>query len=281
MSHTEYKIKSKDGLDIFTQSWAPADKCRAVVCLVHGVGEHSGRFDHVAGYLNGRGCAVYAFDHRGHGRSGGQRGHFPDYRTAMQDMEMHAGQAAVRFPGLPLILYGHSMGGNLVLNYTLRTNPDVAGVIATAPMLRLSFKPNPVKTFIARCLIRLWPALSLPSGLDTEDISRDPAVVQAYDADPLTHDRVTPCFLNLMDAGEWALAHASEFSRPLLLMHGGEDRITSPENTRLFARDAGAVCTLKIWDGLYHEIHNEPEKQKVFDATGQWLEEVLKVPVPR
>ena len=275
MPHFEYEWKTKDGLGLYGQGWTPLGEIKAVVCLIHGIGEHSSRYGHVAAFLNQNGYALLAFDHRGHGKSEGPRGHFPCYETVMLDIKTHLKQAAERFQNEPVILYGHSMGGNLVLNYALRYTSQIAGVIATAPMLRLSFKPSKAKELLAKCLIRFWPTLSLPNGLDTKDISRDPEVVKKYDEDPLTHNRVTPCFLNLMEAGEWALEHASEFSKPLLVMHGGEDHITSPENSRAFATDAGRICTLKIWDGLYHEIHNEPEKQNILETMMRWIESIL------
>jgi len=275
MPHFEYQWKTTDGLNLYGQGWTPSGDLKAVVCLIHGIGEHSSRYEHVAAFLSQNGYALFTFDHRGHGRSEGPHGHFPSYETAMRDVEYHLQQAAERFQNKPIILYGHSMGGNLVLNYALRYRPQIAGVIATAPMLRLSFKPSRVKQLLAKFLIRVWPTLSLPSGLDTKDISRDPEVVKKYDSDPLTHNRVTPCFLNLLEAGEWALEHAAEFSKPLLVMHGGEDHITSPENSRIFAKNVGKICTLKIWDGLYHEIHNEPEKEMVLETMLRWIESIL------
>ena len=197
MPHFEYKWKTKDGLGLYGQGWTPLGESKAVVCLIHGIGEHSSRYRHVAAFLNQNGYTLLAFDHRGHGKSEGPRGHFPSYETVMLDIKTHLKHAGERFQNKPVILYGHSMGGNLVLNYELRYMPQIAGVIATAPMLRLSFKPSIVKELLAKCLIRFWPTLSLPSGLDTKDISRDPEVVKKYDEDPLTHGRITPCFLNL------------------------------------------------------------------------------------
>lgn len=275
MPHFEYEWKTRDGLAIYAHGWNPQGKIKAVVCLVHGIGEHSGRYAHVANFLNQSGYALLAFDHRGHGKSEGQRGHFPCIETAMHDLSEHLKQTAKRYPNTPLFLYGHSMGGNLVINFVLRYKPHLTGVIATAPMLKLAFKPSKMKTLIAKCLNRFWPTLPLSNGLNTSNLSRDPEVVRAYDNDPLTHDRVTPCFLKLIQAGEWALEHASEFTLPLLIMHGLEDHITSPENSRAFARDAGDICTLKIWEGLYHEIHNELETEEVLSTIVEWLDACL------
>lgn len=275
MPHFETRWKTSDGLNLFGQGWTPKGKLKAVVCLVHGVGEHSGRYEHVASYLNKYGFAMQAFDHRGHGKSPGARGHFPTYETVMKDIARHLEETRKRFPGKAIILYGHSMGGNLVLNFVLRMQPEITGVMVTSPLLRLSFRPSGLKIALAKLLMRIWPALPMPSGLDTSDFSHDPESNKKYDDDPLNHKKVTPCFLNLIDAGDWALARASEFSKPLLLMHGGADRITSPENSRFFAEKAGEGCSLIIWDGLYHEIHNEPEKRMVLETMVKWIKSII------
>ena len=272
MSHFETGWKTRDNLTVYAHGWNPEGKMKAVVCLVHGIGDHSGRYAHVGEFLNQAGYALFAFDHRGHGKTEGKRGHIPCCDTVMHDIVDHLKQADEHYPNMPVYLYGQSMGGNLVLNYALRYQPRLTGIISTAPMLRLAFKPSKPKEILAKCLIRLWPTLSMPNGLDTADLSRDPAVVNAYDNDTLTHDRVTPCFLRLIEAGEWALENASQFPLPLLIMHGGEDRITSAEISRDFAERAGELCTLRIWDGLYHEIHNEPEKQEVLQKMVDWLD---------
>jgi acylglycerol lipase len=276
MPHFEFNRKTRDGLIVYEQGWNPDTPVKAVVCLIHGVGEHSSRYAHVGDFLNQHQYAVFAFDHRGHGKSQGRRGHISCCETAMADIEDHLNLAEEKYPGVPRILYGHSMGGNLVINYGLRKQPRLSGIVATAPMLRLAFEPSKLKKMTARLMIKCWPTLSLSNGLNTEDISRDPEVVKHYDEDPLTHDRVTPCFLNLIQAGEWALNHASEFTLPLLVMHGSLDHITSPENSRYFAEAAGECCMLKIWDGLYHEIHNEPEKAQVLSTMVNWMDEQLE-----
>ena len=194
MQHFEFEWKTRDGLAIYAHGWEPGSQPRAVVCLVHGIGEHSSRYAHVGKFLNQAGYALLAFDHRGHGKSEGKRGHFACCETAMQDIEDHLKQSANRYPDTPVFLYGHSMGGNLVINYTLHHNPQLSGVISTAPMLRLAFKPSKAKELLATCLMHLWPTLPLSNGLNTSDLSRDPEIVKAYDDDSLTHNRVTPCF---------------------------------------------------------------------------------------
>ncbi|MEA3350417.1 MAG: alpha/beta hydrolase, partial [Chloroflexota bacterium] len=138
------------------------------------------------------------------------------------------------------------------------------------------FKPPPIKIALGRAMNQVWPAFIQPSGLDVQALSRDPAVVSRYEQDPLVHDRVSArLFVGFYEAGLWALEHAAEFPVPLLLMHGSDDTLTSPEASRAFAASVGERCTLKVWDGLYHEIHNEPEQEQVFDQIIAWLRQTL------
>lgn len=272
MIHTDTNWASADGLALVGRCWEPEGEPRAVVCLVHGLGEHCGRYDHVAAALNEAGYAVLACDKRGHGRSGGKRGVIPSYEALMADIDLLLAQAEQRFPGKPRFLYGHSLGGNEVLNYALRCKPDLAGVISTSPGLRTAFQPPALQLAAGRLMNRLWPAFTLPNGLELAAISRDPAVVAAYQADPLVHDRLSARLgVSLLETGEWAIANAGQFPLPLLLMHGTADRLTSHEASQAFASKA-PTCTLKLWDGLYHETHNEPEKQEVIGFVVDWLD---------
>lgn len=273
MKHSEFEFKTFDGLSLFGQSWQPEDQPRAVVCLVHGIGEHSGRYVHVADSLTRAGYTLISFDLRGHGKSEGPRGHISSYEAIMQDISSLLEVTNKKFPQLPLFLYGHSLGGNLVLNYVLRRQPHLKGVIATAPWLRLAFEPPASKIALGKMTNYIWPSFSQKSGLDTKALSRDLEVVHSYENDPLVHNRISArMFISAYQAGQWALEHASEFSLPLLLMHGGDDNLISVEASREFANKINENCTLKVWDELYHEIHNEPEKEEVFKFLIGWLD---------
>ncbi|MFZ5648849.1 MAG: alpha/beta hydrolase [Bacillota bacterium] len=273
MKHIEYGWRAEDGINIHARRWEPDSGPKGVVCLVHGFGEHSGRYHHVASYLTGAGYAVASFDHRGHGKSGGQRGHTTSYQAIMEDIDLLLDDAGHRYPGLPCFIYGHSMGGNLALNYTLRRKPPLLGVIATSPWLRLSASPPAALLAAARVLNKLAPSYPLPNSLDAKGLSHDPEVVRAYDSDPLVNRKITTrLFFSIHDAGLWALDHASEFHLPLLLMHGGTDPITSPEASSQFAGRIPGRCTLKIWEGLYHELHNEPQKGEIIGFIVNWLD---------
>ena len=236
MKHSEFKFKTFDGLSLFAQSWQPKNQTKAVVCLVHGMGEHSGRYSHVADQITQAGYSLIAFDLRGHGQSEGPRGHTPSYEALLQDISSLLEVANKKFPQLPSFLYGHSLGGNLVLNYVLRRQSHLKGVIATDPWFRLAFEPPRFKIILAQITNYIWPSFSQKNGLDTKVLSRDPEVVRAYENDQLVHDHISArMFIGVYQAGQWALKHASEFPLPLLLMHGGEDKIISVEASREFA----------------------------------------------
>lgn len=277
MRHFEWFWPTDDGARLYAQCWQPDGEVSGTICLVHGHGDHSGRYAHVAAALGEDGYATIAFDHRGHGKSSGPRGHVPSYDAFMDDVARLLDEAARRYPGRPRVLYGQSMGGNLAINYALRRRPALAGVVATSPWLRLAFEPPPLKLALGRMMDRILPSFSQASGLDTTAISRDPAAVRAYDDDPLNHDRISARLFNgVYGAGLWALHHAAEFPLPLLLLHGGADRITSAAASREFAARAPG-CTFRQWDACYHEIHNEPERDVMLDYVKNWLRSTVPV----
>lgn len=278
MKHQEMNWKTQDNIEIFAQVWEPSVVApRAVVCLVHGLGEHSSRYAHVAEAFGKEGYVLFAFDQRGHGRSGGARGHFSSADDFMNDIDLLLEQARSQYPGLPLILYGHSLGGIFVLHHSLKRKPNVKGVIATGPALHSSLEKQPVKVWMAKILGALFPTATIASGLDTQALSRDPAVVQTYIQDPLTHDKATLGFGRLMiTVNKWTLENAANFPLPLLLMHGKLDTIAFPTSSTEFAAALKDRCTLVLWDGMYHEIHNEPEKVEVFKTMMMWMDARLR-----
>jgi acylglycerol lipase len=273
MKHFEWTWYTADKTRLYAQSWQPDGPVVGVVCLVHGLGDHSSRYAHVAAALAEAGYVTLAFDQRGHGASQGARGDAVSYDQQMDDIKRLLAEAGERYPALPLFLYGHSMGGNMVLNYALRRRPPIQGVIATAPWLRAAFDPPAWRVRAGRVLHKIKPALSQPSGLDVTAVSRDPAVVQAYRDNPLIHDKISlRVYFSCVAAGRWALERSAEFALPLLLMHGGADRLTSAAASREFAAKIKQGCTYKEWDELFHEIHNEPEQQQVFAYMIDWLD---------
>jgi alpha-beta hydrolase superfamily lysophospholipase len=274
MIHNELHWSASDKLDIYAQDWRPDGELVAAVALVHGHNDHSGRFAHVAQALCDAGYALLAPDLRGNGRSGGPRGHSPSWEQLLDDVQQLLAETARRYPGKPLFLYGHSLGGALVLNGVLRRRPAVAGVIVTSPLLRTAFKPPAWKQTMGRTLYALAPGFSVPAGLNANDLSRDPEIARAYTTDPLLHDRISARLgLDFQLQGEWSIEHAGEWGAqpPLLLVHGTADHITSFDASQEFARRAGAACTFRAWDAGYHELQNDIEKDLVLALIVEWL----------
>ena len=272
MKNTILNWKSNDGLDIFGQKWENDTTApKAVICLVHGFGEHSSRYDHVAQFFTDNNYAVIAYDHRGHGRSGGKRGHFPSYDEFINDVENLVKQAEINFPNLPKIVYGHSMGGNVVTNYAIKRNPKVAGIILSSPFFNTAFQPPAIKLAAGRLMRNLIPSFSLPSGLDVNSISRDKEVVKKYSKDPLVFDSISSKMgIELLEFGQEAVDNASKLKLPTLVFHGTADQLTSFDTTKQFVANAGTNVTFIPYEGLYHECHNEPEKEVVLKNILNW-----------
>lgn len=273
MKHIESSWKSTDGLKLFAQSWEPdGSQPVAVVCLVHGIGEHTGRYGHVAEALVKAGFALITADLRGHGKSQGIRGHAPSMELLLQDVDLLVKQARIRFPNVPVFLYGHSLGGIVVLHYVLKLKPTLAGVVVTSPAMHSSLEQQPIKVLAAKVLGALFPKLTIASGLDVAAISQDPAVVAAYKKDPLVHERISVGFGKiLLEVCSFNLKHAEEFSLPLLLMHGKKDRIAFPSSSIEFAGPLSDKCTLVLWEGGFHELHNEPFRSVVLSTMTDWM----------
>lgn len=251
----------------------PSENPKAVIALVHGQGEHIGRYGHLAAWFNAHRVAVIGHDQQGFGKSAGKRGHFSRYDGLLDDVGLLLERARAAHPGLPVFLYGHSMGGQVVLNFALRRRPQIAGLVATGPWVRLAFEAPVLKVAVGRLLKKIWPSLTLPTGLNADHISRDPDVVAAYRSDPLVHDQVSASAgIQMLLAARWL----NQFSGPApvrtLLLHGGGDRLTSAAATReLAARLVGDV-THREWPGLFHEIHNEREQNEVFADILAWMQ---------
>jgi len=271
MIHKTFKLKSADGTELFGQAWLPEDSPKALINLIHGIGEHSGRYADMAEYFTGKGIAVYAIDYRGHGLSEGKRGHFPSYESVMQDID-----ALMEFSSKDsnienVFIYGHSLGGNLVTNYVLRRKPAIKGVIVSAPWLKLAVPVPAFLQAISRLLKKIYPSFTKKNDLKTTDLSRNTSNVENYEKDELVHPYISiSTFVEASDAAEWALNNKKLLQMPMLLMHGSDDKITSPEGSKLFAEN-NELVELKIWDNLYHEIHNEDNKQEIYDYVINWV----------
>ena len=278
MQSGNFNFSSKDGLTFFGRVWQAQGTPKGVVNLVHGLGEHSGRYAHVAEAMTKAGYHFIGFDLRGHGLSEGKRGHTPDYDHILDDVSLFLEKSKEFFdPDLPNFLYGHSLGGSIVLNYALRRPNNVSGVISTDPSLGLAFEPPKIKLFLGKVMAKLMPTFSMNNALEVEALARDEAIVKAYQDDVLVHDRLSAkLVMELFDSGQYALDHAAEWQIPLLLMHGTADRISSSEKSQEFAEKAGEIVTLRLWDGYYHEVHNDVGKEQVIETMIDWLDEQIQ-----
>lgn len=266
-----FSWKTKDGIDIYGVDW-PCENPKAVVAIIHGLGEHVHRYEHVVDHFKSHQLAAIGYDRRGHGQSGGKRGHTKSYDAFLDEISHLVVEAEERYPGVPLFLYGHSMGGNLLLNYVLKRHPTVQGAIVSAPHIRLSFQPSTIMIGLGRMMKGLLPGFTQPNGLAVEQISRDPAEVKKYEEDPLVHGKLTAITgMSMLEAASYLDDYEGEFPVPLLLMHGTADGITSPEGSADFTKRLTGDITFHLWEGLYHEIHNEPEQKEVMKMMTDWL----------
>jgi acylglycerol lipase len=272
----DYNIKLKNGLVLKGTISSPGENARAIIVFVHGLGEHIHRYEAWAELLKKEGIGFTGVDLPGHGLSDGARGFIKDYSVTDEMIELLLKSAGSAFPAIPVFIYGHSLGGGIVLDYLVRKFPPVKGAIVTSPWLKLSFEPSKFKLTMASVMKSILPGLIQPSGLVTEHISHDIEVVEKYKADKLVHDKISVSLFNsAMNAGKYALAHASDLKVPLLLMHGSDDKICSPDGSREFAAKS-QLAELKIWPGGYHELHNEPFKNEVFAYLMNWINARLK-----
>lgn len=268
----DFNIKLKSGLVLRGIIQSPGENARAVIVMVHGLGEHIQRYGYWSELFRNEGIAFTGMDLPGHGRSEGRKGHVRSYEVINEMITIMLDSCRKTFPGIPVYLYGHSLGGGIVLNYLLRFHPKIKGAIVTSPWLRLSFEPPKGKVVLASVMKNLIPGLVQPSGLNVSHISHDEIVVGKYNNDPLTHDKISvSLFAGAMSAAKYSLDHASELRIPTLLIHGSEDLITSPEGSREFAEKTGEVV-MKIWEGGYHELHNEVFKDEVFRFIMDWID---------
>lgn len=261
-----------DGLLLYTQSWLP-DTPKAVVILSHGYAEHSSRYQHFATYLVENGFAVYALDHRGHGRSEGERANIKIFNEYVSDLGKFITTVREKHPSLKRFLLGHSMGGAIAAQFALEQPNQLDGLLLSSPYLINAVSvPAPlmaVSGFVSKVLPGL-PTIKLNSS----DISRDPAIVKAYDTDPLNYRGGTKARFGseLLGAGNYMLSRASAIKLPVLIMIGTADKIASPEGGKqLFSTVGSSDKTLKSYDGFYHEILNEIGKEQVYQDISTWL----------
>ncbi len=241
------------------------------ILIVHGLGEHAMRYSELAEYFNSNEISVFAFDHIGHGRTTGQRGAINDYQDLLNQLDLLGQYITDINKNIPLVVYGHSFGGNVSANYFIRDTHFAQALILSAPWFMLPFKPNPLLVAFGKLMKNIYPSFDNSNSLEVEAISRVPEEVQKYKSDSLIHDRITPSlFFPTEEAGLYAISNASKISVPTLVMHGSADRLTSCIGSEKFCAN-NKEFIFKKWDGFYHELHKDIGKEEVFEYVINWL----------
>jgi len=279
MLHNEGTLNGVGGLKLYYQSWHPEGNVRAVLAIVHGLGGHSDLFRNVVEYFIPKNYAVYSFDLRGHGRSQGQQGHINNWGEFREDLRTFLQLIKTQEPERPCFLLGHSLGAVIVFDYVLRSPVEASalkGVIALAPALGPVGVP-PFKLALARLLSRVWPHFTLSTGIDLSAAARDPAVLAAYDRDLLRHTRGSARLgTEYLDTIDWIQEHAADWRSPLLILHGGADRVALPQGGYLFFQQVPLLDKeRREYPGVYHEIQSDFNYQERLADLENWLERHL------
>lgn len=257
----------------FFGTYRKANEAKATIVLVHGMGSHSGRYeDSVIPILLQNRFNVVSFDHFGHGKTGGKRGHNPGYKYVLQSVELTICKAKERFPNLPVFLYGHSMGGNVVINFSLKSTIKIDGVIATSPMLKLAMQPPAWKLLLGEIANKVAPSITLDSKLNPKHISRDESQISKYKDDPLVHSKISSNYSTVFfKMGKWALEHSDRLKMPMLLLHGTGDLICDYKASEQFAK-GNTLVQLKLYEGGYHELHHDLCAKEMLNDVIYWLQ---------
>lgn len=274
MKHLETSYKTHDGLELYLQAWIPENP-KASILVVHGLGEHSSRYAHLAKKLADSGVAVFTFDGRGHGKSSkpAPTAYFERYEDYLKDIDALFGKAKNYLPGAPAFIFGHSMGGGMVAAYCLAYGPQAAGVVLSAPALKPAEGTSKGLIAVASLLGKFFPKQKVME-VDANLVSRDPDEVKKYNADPLIYHEKVPARTGhqLLRMIKFIGKNTEKFALPLLLMHGTDDGLTNPDGSKeFFKKLKGSDLTLKLYPGFYHELINEPEKEAVMGEIVGWI----------
>ncbi|WP_299888236.1 alpha/beta hydrolase [uncultured Lacinutrix sp.] len=261
-----------NNITLFGQFWKP-ETPKAVIVLVHGMGEHLGRYEHsVVKHVLKANYAVVAYDQFGHGKSKGKRGHCPSYKSLLDSLDVVVKRTNTLFSELPVFLYGHSLGGNIVINYALKRQVNIKGIIATSPFLRLAFNPPKWKVSLGKLMLNILPSITLPSEIEEAAISSIPNEVKRYQEDPLIHGKISPMYLfPVVEAGEYAINNAKKLDVPIFITHGTGDRIIDHNGAIDFCKELN-TADLKLYDNGYHELHHDVYAEEMMQTIVKWLD---------
>jgi len=273
MQSSEGTFQGDAGLDLYYQSWHPADQPKAILVVIHGVAEHSDRYLNVVENLVPEGCTVYAYDQRGHGKSSGQRGYLESWDEYRSDLKHFLDLVHQSEPGLPVFMYGHSQGALIALDFLINESNNLSGALVSGSPLASDDSASPMLVAAAKILSRVWPTFSLDSPISPSQLSCDARVVQKYQEDPEVFKILTARWgTEYLKTQDEVREQASKIDVPILIMHGGEDSLCDPEGSQyLYEQVSSADKTLKIYPSYFHEIHNEPGHITVIQDMHEWI----------
>ena len=274
MKHDTGRFETADGMNLFEQWWRPEEKPKATVIIVHGYAEHSTRYTHVAEHLVNNGYDIETFDLRGHGQSEGKRAFVRSFDEYLGDLEQFLERVRQRMKTKNMFLLGHSMGGAIVSLFAITRKPDIKGLILSGPALKISDDISPLLVRLSSIIGTFLPRLPTIK-LDSSGISRDPEVVRRYDNDPLVYRGGIPARTGaeITGATKMIQAQMETITLPLLILHGADDRLADPEGSKsLYERAQSKDKNLKLYEGYYHEVMNEPEKKMVLADIVEWTD---------
>ncbi|MBC8536839.1 alpha/beta hydrolase [Feifania hominis] len=279
MTQTTNTLITSDGAKLYFKRFLPDGHPRALLCIVHGLGEHIDRYTRMAEFYTAQGFAVFGIDNRGHGRTQapGGPGHAAPRRLVLDDVALELRTMKKEYPDLPVFLYGHSLGGNIVLSYRTLRGDMVDAYVVTSPWLILAQPLSKPKELGGRLLAKLKPAAPIETGLDAAGISTVRDEVEQYRRDPLVHGKISALTaMESLDLAKEMLARAGDIHSPILLIHGDSDPICSVEGSRLYAKNSGDWLRYVEFPGVRHEVHNDTSRETLYETVLAFLEEHIK-----
>ncbi len=273
MRHDEGKLRAPAGPSLYYQSWIPVEDCTAILLIAHGLAEHSGRYEHFAAFFVARGYAVFALDHIGHGKSDGDRCHIERFSEYTDGISLLLDRAHEECSGIPVILVGHSMGGLMATSFLIEHQAEIDACVLSGAALKPAVDLSLIQGLVMRFFSRFLPKLRVLQ-LDASEISRNPEVVNRYRKDPLVFSGKVTARLaeQLFSEMKRVEDRAADIELPMLILHGSADGLTSPEGSKmLHQKISSRDKKLTIYEGLYHEIYNEPEQDEVMTDVANWL----------
>jgi alpha-beta hydrolase superfamily lysophospholipase len=277
VQHKAETLIGFEGRELFFQSWKPAGAAKAIIAIVHGGVEHSGHYGFLVESLVEKGFALTGLDLRGHGRSEGTRGHVMDWNEIREDMGFYLARVQKEFPGKPLFLFGHSMGGTIALDYSIRRTPALSGVILSGAAISTAIYSR-VLIWSGRLLSAFFPSRTVNLNFDFSILSRDPSVVEKYVNDPLVLSTNSFRFATeYLKTVAWVWDHPSEWKLPLLMLYGSEENFVSSEDINEFFGKLGCEDKeLIIYEGGFHQPHNDLQREQVFSDIEKWMDKRLQ-----